>query len=169
MFVITKQTEQKKHRSVKCPQCEYNLDRNTELFVTHNKRHYHQECFNIFQLRKQHREDLIAYICELYRIPVLNGFMLKQIKDYQDDYGYTIKGMELALRYFHETLGNSVGGKGVGIIPYIYDDAKLHHITMSNITRKATEANFDRNEEVIYIKHPTKKIRKNYIDIEGIT
>lgn len=53
--------------------------------------------------------------------------MLKQIKEFQDDYGYTLKGMELTLRYFHEIQGNGVDARGIGIIPYVYEDAKRHY------------------------------------------
>lgn len=51
--------------------------------------------------------------------------MLKQIKEYQEEYGYKLKGIELALRYFYETLDNKPReGDGIGIVPFVYDEAK---------------------------------------------
>lgn len=156
-------------RLPKCPECEYQVDKDTQRWVKHSAKTYHEHCFQQFEARKIHRNELLAYICELYRMPVPNGFMLKQIKEFQETYGYTLKGMELALRFFTEIQGQSIDGQqGIGIIPYIYEEAKSHYIKMANITQKASESGFECKEEVVYMKQPTKKIRKNYIDIEGI-
>lgn len=103
--------------------------------------------------------------------------MLKQIKEFQEQYKFTLKGIELALRYFHDIQGNPIieddddnnyKTRGIGIIPFIYDEAKRYYISMANIKQKASESTFEYKEEVIYMKTPTKKTRKNYIDIEGI-
>lgn len=162
-------------RLPKCPVCEYQVDKDTQAHVKHSAKTYHEHCFHKFEMQKQHRIDLHAYICELYRIPVVNGFMLKQIKEFQEIYKFTLKGIELGLRYFHDIQGNSVSEnnndyktRGIGIVPFIYEDAKSHYIAMANITKKASESQFEANEEVVYMKQLTKKIRKNYIDIEGI-
>ena len=165
-------------RLPKCPECEYQVDKDTQRWVKHSSKTYHEHCFQQFEKRKTDRDDLHTYICELYRIPVVNGYMLKQIKEFTETYKFTLKGMQMALYYFHQILGNPVevenpnpkykNVKGVGIIPHIYEDAKRHYITMANITQKASETKFEGKEEVIYLKPTTKKIRKNYIDIEGI-
>lgn len=154
---------------VKCPECNKNVDRNIEPFVTHSKRHYHETCYQQFQLRGQHRSDLINYICELYRIQTPNGFMLKQIKEFQDDYGYTLKGMELALRYFHDIEGNSVDAKGIGIVPYIYEDARNYYIRMNNVKKHSQNVVELQNKEVEVVKFSnTNKRKPKIIDIGGL-
>ena len=156
-------------RLPKCPECEYQVDKDTQRWFKHSGKTYHEECYQKFEVRKTHRNELLAYICELYKIPVPNGFMLKQIKEFQEDYGYTLKGMELALKFFHSIKKNSVDGRGIGIIPYIYDDAREYYTQLAIIKQKALEAGFNDKIETIYVKRPTMKTRKNYIDIEGIT
>jgi hypothetical protein len=112
---------------VKCPYCEKRVDKDDA--VTHSKRYYHEECFNTWEQDKQHRKDLIEYICDLYQIEVPTGIILKQIKDFQENYKYKLKGIELALKYFHETLRKPVReGDGIGIVPFVYEDAKKHYL-----------------------------------------
>lgn len=153
----------------KCPECERNVDRNIEPFVTHSKRHYHEACYQQFQLRGQHRDELIRYICELYRIQTPNGFMLKQIKEFQDDYGYTLKGMELALRYFHDIEGNSVDAKGIGIVPYIYEDARDYYRRMSDVKKASRNVVEMQEEKVEVVKFSNRNRRKSkIIDIGGL-
>lgn len=161
-------------RLPKCPECEYQVDKDTQKHVKHSGKTYHEHCFQQFEVRKTHRDDLHNYICELYGCSVPNILILKQIKEYQEINKFTLKGIELALRYFHDIQGNSVLDnkddkiQGIGIVAWIYQEAKSHYIKMADITKKATESGFESKEEVVYMKQPTKKIRKNYIDIEGI-
>lgn len=161
------QTISRKYRLVKCPSCEGNVDRNTEPFVEHSKRYYHEKCFQLFELQKQHREELISYICQLYEIDMPNIYMRKQIKDFQDEYNYTLKGMELALRYFHEIEGNPVDAKGIGIVPYIYEDAKRYYVRMQRINQANSNQKLDNEIEVIYAS-PHKKRGRKTISIEDI-
>lgn len=114
-------------RLVKCPYCNEKLDKDEA--IEFKKRYYHQECLDSWGQEKTHRKELLDYICKLYKIEVPNGYILKQIKDFQEQYHYKLKGMELALRYFHETLNNPVkDGQGIGIIPFVYEKAKQHYI-----------------------------------------
>lgn len=154
--------------------CNYLVDKEAQEFVKHTTKHYHKHCFEQFELGKQHRKELHEYICELYNMPQVNGFILKQIKEFEEVYGYKLGGMKLALHYFHVIEGNSVevaSGKyktqGIGIIPYVYDQAKDHFIKMQQIQQKASEIDIKTEAEIIYVRPPKKK-RTNFIDIEGI-
>ncbi|MGM7720649.1 hypothetical protein [uncultured Metabacillus sp.] len=112
-------------RQVKCPYCELKLDKDDS--VEYKKRYYHEECFETWRMEAEHRKELIEYICSLYKLDAPTGMMLKQIKEFQEDYKYKLKGIELALRYFHETLEKPVqSGTGIGIVPFVYEDAKKH-------------------------------------------
>lgn len=158
----------------KCPECEYLVDKDTQEHVKHSAKTYHKACFDQFELRKQQRSELHDYICQLYGMPKVNGFILKQIKEYETDYGYKLFGMKLALEYFHSVQGNPVESnkmkyntQGIGIIPYVYDEARDHYIKMMNIERSAKDVKINTEAEIVYMK-PTKKRRTNFIDIEGI-
>lgn len=117
--------------------CKVNIDRNTEPFEEHNKRYYHEECFRTYHIGAVHYKELIEYICEIYNIKAPRGLMVRQIKEYQEEMGYTLKGMEMSLRYFHEVLENEADAKGIGIIPYVYEDAKRHYMYMANVRASA--------------------------------
>lgn len=154
-------------RLPKCPECEYQVDKDTQRWVKHSAKTYHEHCFQQFEVRKTHRNELLAYICELYRMPVPNGFMLKQIKEFQETYGYTLKGMQMALFYFHEVLGNSVDGQGIGIVPYIYDDTKEYYTKLSEVNQHNLVTEFDNTIETIYTTPPRER-KMNLIDLEEI-
>jgi hypothetical protein len=153
-------------RMVKCPYCETQLDKDDAH--EYKKKYYHKNCFFEWQQESEHRKQLIEYICQLYRLDAPTGLILKQIKDFQVDYKYKLKGMELALRYFHETLGNPVQqGAGIGIVPFVYEEAKNDYIKKMKITESLQ--NFEGNEEITVYIDPNKSKRKSKkIDIAAI-
>lgn len=153
-------------RLVKCPYCEKQLSK--EEAHEYKKKYYHVKCFNEWQQEKEHRQQLIDYICKLYRIEAPTGMILKQIKDFQADYKYKLKGMELALRYFHETLGNQVQqGSGIGIIPFVYEDAKNHYVKQMKIA-DSLHVLGESEEITVYIDPNKTKRKSKKIDITAI-
>jgi hypothetical protein len=140
-----------------------------EKAVSHQKRYYHQDCLRLKQSETQHRKELIEYICVLYKIEIPTGMILKQIKNFTEEYKYKYKGIELALRYFYETLDNKPRqGDGIGIVPYVYDDAKRHYIKKMAILESAqNEENHIVEERVVYIK-PNINKKSKMIDITSI-
>lgn len=119
---------------MKCPHCEEHLDK--EEAIRHKKQFFHQACLEKKEQQTQDRKELIEYICELYGLEAPTGMILRQIKDFQEQLNYTAKGITLTLQYFHETLDNSVReGDGIGIVPYMYEEAKRHYINIMNIKK----------------------------------
>jgi hypothetical protein len=155
-------------RLVKCPRCEQKL--NKEEAYLYKKRYYHPKCFEEWQRESQDRKELISYICQLYRLDAPTGMMLKQIKEYKEELKYRYKGMELALRYFHETLGNPVQeGTGIGIIPYVYEDAKNHFITKMKVEESLKNIKQEKAQVVKVISPKSTYKRKiKPIDISSL-
>lgn len=156
-------------RLVKCPYCEQKLDK--EEAYEYKKKYYHEECFDIWRSESEHRRELIDYICNLYNLDAPTGMMLKQIKEFHEDFKYKYKGMELALRYFHETLGNSVQeGSGIGIIPYIYNDAKKHYMMKMKVEQSLEEMETEVETKVIEVSSPNFTYQKKvkHIDISSL-
>ena len=115
-------------RKVKCPECgTYNDKENT---VYHNSKYYCKICFENKQKEAQDYKNLVAYICELYQIEAPTRWMLKQIKDYKEQFNFTYRGIKTTLHYFYEIQeGNSVeDSMGIGIVPFVYDEAKRFYI-----------------------------------------
>ncbi|TWK86604.1 hypothetical protein CHCC20333_3463 [Bacillus paralicheniformis] len=110
-------------------------------------------------MEAEHRKELIKYICELYKIDAPTGMMLKQIKEFQEEYKYKLKGIELALRYFHETLGNPVReGDGLGIVPFIYEEAKADYLQKKAIKESVEKAKKHKpKERIVVIKKQNRK------------
>jgi hypothetical protein len=163
-------------RLPKCPICETEVEKIEGEFIKHSSKTYHINCYQKFEIRKQHRYELLEYICELYKVPMANGFITKQIKEYETQYNYTLKGIQMSLYYFYFVLGNPIQEdadnmkyktRGIGIVPHIYEEAKRYFIKMQQIENSAKNIEINTVAEVIYLQ-PTKKKQKNFIDIEGI-
>lgn len=154
--------------------CNYLVDKETQESVKHSSKTYHQNCFQQFELGKQHRRELHEYICELYNMPVVSGFILKQIKDYEEIYGYKLTGIKAALHWFHFIDGNSVEAankkykaQGIGIVPHIYEKAKSYYQWLGQTYENNSLVNYSFEEKVIKTSSPKKREIKN-IDIENI-
>ncbi|MGG1444918.1 hypothetical protein ABE354_23280 [Brevibacillus laterosporus] len=144
-------------RKPKCPKCTYEVDK--KLSVKHASKYYHEECYEKFIKAKDDRLELIDYICTLHKTKIPHGLILKQIKEFTDTYEYTHKGITLTLRYFYETLGNQVReGDGIGIVPYVYEEAKKFFVLKRNVERSVGEIEGDPIKQVcIKIKSPSIK------------
>lgn len=162
-------------RRVKCPECgAYNDKENT---VYHNSKYYCKICFENRQRESQDYKDLIAYICELYQIEAPTGWMLKQIKDYKEQFNFTYRGIKTTLHYFYEIQkGNSVeDSMGIGIVPFVYDEAKKFYIDKRAVKESLKDCNLEEignKKKIIHVKRETKK-QNNYremalIDIEKL-
>lgn len=168
--------------------CEQFDDRENDMKFLKN-RWWHSECIEL--KRQQNKEQLeekkskeksgipisqdddyrqlIAYICEKYNIKAPTGQILRQLKAFKEEFHYTHKGMELALRYFFDTEVNSIKeDTGVGIIPYVYDRAKNHYIKKLGVSKSLEEAEEVIKEHKIRNKSIHKERNKKYFDMENL-
>lgn len=100
------------------------------------------ECQILRQQIQEDRKELYKYVAKLFYIEHPTGMMMKQIKDFRNELDYTYKGMTLSLEYWNEILGNSMANaKGVGIIPYIYEDAKKFYIDKMKVAKSVKNMN----------------------------
>jgi len=155
-------------RQVKCPYCETKLDQDDA--VSHQKRYYHPGCLEAKKNEAQDYKDLIEYICNLYDLKAPTGMILKQIKEYQTDLKYKIKGIELALRYFHETEENPVReGDGIGIVPFVYERAKQHYMTIRSVENSLENYEVAETRTVsVPSPKPKKMLRRTAIDMNSL-
>lgn len=155
-------------RLPKCPECKNDVEKIEGEFIKHSSKTYHINCYQQFEIRKQHRSDLIDYICKLKKIKMPTGFILKQIKEMEEDYGYTLKGIEMTLRYVHDTEKlASMDEAGIGIVQYYYKRAKEYNINLYRIKQANAEINYDNTEITIYTSPPKQKAKKR-INLEEI-
>ena len=158
----------KNTKKLKCPICEtYNYKEET---VYHQKRYYCKICYENKTKDSNDYKELINYICNIYEIDAPTGFMLSQIKKFKDQFNYTYKGIELTLDYFYNIKTNNTPDMemGLGVVPYIYEEAKQFFIEKRNI--KNNIQNIDIQDitskvNVINIKKSDKKSDVEYKNI----
>lgn len=134
-------------------------------------------CFPCLEKREQvanERQELYDLVAKLFFIKHPTGMMMKQIKDFREDLEYTYKGMTLSLIYWTETLNNTMSNaKGVGIIPYIYEDAKKFYIEKMEIRKRVEnmEGDFTSKKIVTLSRRKTEtndKTKNRMIDMNDL-
>lgn len=150
-------------RLPKCPDCGTDIEDKKKAKKVSGR----WVCLSCLEKREKiadDRQELYDLVAELFFLKYPTGMMMKQIKDFKDNLEYTYKGMTLSLVYWTETLGNSMSNaKGVGIIPYIYEDAKKFYIEKMNVKSKIDKMNgsFTSKKEVKITKRNTRNANKS--------
>ena len=158
----------KKEKKVKCPICE-SLNHKEET-IYHQKRYYCKICYENKTKESDDYKNLVKYLCDLYEIDVPTGFMFTQLKNFKEQYNYTYKGMELTLDYFYKIKTNNKPEveKGLGIIPYIYEEAKKFFIETRDIKKNLEGINIQNivnKVNTISIKNSDRKKERDYKNI----
>lgn len=132
---------------VKCAICNIIFDTNKEDSIKINTRRYaHKKCFEQ-NFTQQQKDELDYQALENYITKRL-GFattakVAKQIKEYHQEYGLTYSGMLKTLEWFYDIKGGDaeMANYGVGIIPYVYEEARDYYLK----TYTAQQLNFGKN------------------------
>lgn len=120
-----------------CKYCNQKFNRDIEPFVEVGARRYaHKSCAEqveaaIPQDEKDYN-NLEIYIKKLFNIKTINAKTKKQIRDFREEYGYSYSGMLKTLYWWYEIQEHTteLAQNGIGIIPYIYDDAEKYYYTL---------------------------------------
>lgn len=168
-----------------CPYCSQSVDKGQPSKV-YQKRTYHQHCYKKMCDEKYAKtdkkttafaqndkkvvtqQDLYSYICKLFKLNELNGKLISQLKNLFSDYNYTYGGVMLTLKYFFEIKGNEPDLKyGIGIVPFVYDEAKEFFSQKKIIKQKMENTEFKKEEKtVLYKKKPRQN--KRLVDIDKL-
>ena len=127
-----------------CPFCKKKIDKYKDKCRRLPGGWYgHEECCIIEDQRKKTpEEELDLYIMKLYDIAFVSPYMKKQIEKYRVEYQYSYTGMLRSLKYWYEIKKIPFDKtKGVGIIPYIYQDAYNYYYAIWLANQKAQEEN----------------------------
>lgn len=147
-------------------------------YKTFKKKKYHYDCFNRLvtdvesnsamqqkiatksEKEKTEFDNLISYICNLFSIEKPTSLIEKQIADFKKKYGYTYTGMQETLRYFYELGDNKISKEQItiGIIPYLYDEAKRFAYNSYQINEKNMSAEIIEKTNKITINPKDRKI-----------
>lgn len=79
------------------------------------------------------KRSLISYIEELFGEKA-NAKTYTQIKNFMRDYPYfTYVGLEQSIRFFYEIKENPITNQGLGIVPYVYDQAQEYFKNLGEV------------------------------------
>ena len=153
----------------KCPHCNYEVKEEDAIYNTKTKRYYHEFCYNELLERKK----LCDYVCELFNYKKPSVRIYQQMANYYER-GVSYTDMLLALKYFYEIKKGDINKSqgGIGIIPYVLDEAK-EFATLEKIEQDKLIAKFETNAIekketiIVHIIERNNKQRKN-IDINTL-
>lgn len=155
-------------RKVKCPICGLYFDRDKEKSVQIKTRFYHTSCLS--ETSEGNRMILEEYIKDILEIDKISPLIKKQIKKYTEEDGMTYLEIRDTLKYFFELKnGNKTKAQGIGIVPYVYDEAKKYYQKIYDITEKAKKVEIKSSiEKIISISRPISKVKRRRIDINSL-
>ena len=162
-----------------CSVCKQRFDRDkVQAVKTGARRYAHYRCKQDGELvplpKQEIDEDLIElenYIKKLLKEDFINAKVRKQIKDFQQQYGYSYSGMLKSLIYFYEVKGNSTekANGGIGIVPFVYKDAYNYYYDLFLAKQQNKEKDvktITHKVKEIIIKLPTVNIPKKLFDLD---
>lgn len=168
---------------VKCPRCKQRSHKDNMLKV--GSRYWHHDCRQLEMQEKDENEaeelkikkrdseeykELIACICDLFNIKRPTGMILKQVKEYHNEpFGYRYKAIQLALEYFFIIKEHSTAdARGIGIVPYIYDEAAEFWKTMAEFHSLEETEKEEAQTITIRKQKENKRKRKNRFDMDKL-
>lgn len=152
----------------KCVYCKIEFDRDKEPWEQiANLRYAHKKCAEKNQIIKSKNEldyeALVDYIEKLFGIGYVSAKVAKQIKDFREQYGYTYSGILGTLIYWYEVKGATLemANGGIGIVPYVYDQAKEYYAKIDEINSiNADVIGYRFQVKEVVIESPQQELRQ---------
>lgn len=158
---------------VTCTICKKRFDRDKYPAVLVNTRRYaHASCAGALSKEQakeeQDRQALEEYIIQLFNLKHMDGRITLQIKKFIQDYNYTYSGILRTLKYFYEVKKNdlSKSNNGIGIVPWVYQEAYNYYYNQWLLKQKNTDKNIEEYSPHyidIVIKEPIRQPKKRKI------
>ena len=162
---------------VKCLYCGQQFDRNAEPCVKIKTRYAHTECAkkhdDAIPQEQKELEALKNYINERFGKEANWALINKQIKSYKEENNYTYRGILKSLQYWYDLKKNDISKArgGIGIIPYIYNQALDYYYNLylaNHVNEDKDISNYIKIKEVT-IRYPEPKRKPiKLFDVEAI-
>ena len=149
-----------------CKNCGKSLT-SEEKYVCSNKS-YCIDCYNIKLAEKADYDNLIKMICEYFEIEVPTGMILKQIKNYKSEFGYTDSGIGYTLWYIKNILnGKFIVKYGIYQVKNEYHNAEQYFLSQQKISESAVE--YKEISKTVKFQSKSKSKEKSFlIDINSL-
>jgi hypothetical protein len=117
------------------------------------------------------KEELVALICEIYDIPDINTMIEQQINKFFKQ-GISYKDIGRAISFYIEEQGNLPKKEmGIGIIPYVVDEARNFYEKkkqeQNKLRQEALKLKQQHSQRTIKVK-PVRKVKRYKINIEDL-
>lgn len=154
--------------NVVCIYCKKPMHRvKDDCVMVTNGKYAHASCHKIESTRElTDKEKLEQYIKKLFNMDYVSPLIQKQIKNYVEDYEFTYSGILKALVYFKEVKQGTFSHEGIGIVPYVYKDARNYYysIWLAQEKNKNIQVHqFVPKVKEIKILSPTAKVKKRKV------
>ena len=156
--------------NVVCAYCKKPMSKKDEdCVMIGNNKYVHKACQELEEKReKTDKEQLEDYIKDLFQISYIDPRVKGQIKKYIDEYNYTYSGIRKALIYHYEIKGGdkSKANGGIGIVPYVYQNAYEYHYNLWLAQQKNKDVEvtlYAPKVKEIVIPRPQRKIKKRQL------
>ena len=135
---------------VTCIYCKKKFDRDKIPFTQLSERRYaHIGCAATAQAEQEKREQakqkLTEYIKQLFGLESLTVKINRQIKEYAEEYNYSYSGIYHTLVYWYEIKKNDISkaNGGIGIVPYVYQQALEYYKALWIASDKNKDKKFE--------------------------
>lgn len=119
-------------RLSKCKDCGIELTK--EQKHIYSNKTYCEKCYTIKIYERESYNKLISSICQYFNIQVPTGLILKQIKDFKEQFQYTYDGMIYCLWYITQIKNINLEIKyGITMIKYEYENSKEYFFQQESI------------------------------------
>lgn len=150
-----------------CKGCEKKITKE-EKFV-HSSKPYCKFCYDIKMKESEDYNSLLDTLKVCFEIDIPTGLMLKQIKDYKDQFKYVYSGMNYCLWYLKEIKQFKFEKKfGIAIIKYEYENAKAYFLQQQNIKKSANVKINDVSVVVKVNKHKSRVKDKLLLNLDDL-
>lgn len=153
--------------NVTCTYCKKPLSKkDPDCVMVGNNKYAHKACQELEDKREKTDKELLEeYIKELFQISYIEPRVKAQIKKYVEEFNYTYSGIRKALIYHYEIKGGdkSKAKGGIGIVPYVYQDAYNYHYNLWLAQQKNKDVEvklYTPRVKEIVIPRPERKVKK---------
>ena len=147
-----------------CPICKKYVLETDEIKKYQNKK-CHKSCLdsliNIKDISQNDKNKLIDYICKLFNTVEITMLIDNQINKYVKEYDYSYSGIYGTLYYFYELKENQIFEdiNGIGIVPFIYEEAKQFFNQLSKINEENKDIEIENKIINVVMKPPNKNLK----------
>lgn len=144
-----------------CKTCGCKLTK--EEKYTYSNKTYCNSCYDIKIRESTEYNILISSICNYFGDNKPTGLILKQLKDYKENFEYTYSGMSYCLWYITEILNRKLDRKyGIALVKYEYENAKAYY-NNQEIIRNSINSNQEIKEVRKKIRISNKSIKNKFL------